>query len=402
LTQQSRPELRSLRTVVVLVLLIALGPLCTDMYLPALPQLVRTFHSSVEGVQLTLSVYLFGFGVSHLFYGSAADHFGRRPVLLAGLFIFLFSSVGCAMAWSLNALIGFRLLQSIGVSAGIVVPRAMVRDIYGPAESARVLSYMTTAMALAPIIAPVVGGILVTWLSWRAVFWILGLYGIAVMAGFHWLVPESLEHTRARRFQLSALIRDKTELLSNRPVLGYFLCATFIYAGLFCFIATSPYVLINYMGVKPDRFGFYFALPVFGYMGGTMLAARLHYRVSRRGLIRFGIWATIIGALTMVTLAALRLRHPFAVIGPQILYAFGTGLVLPQAVAGAMAPLPRLAGTASALLGFIQMSFAAVLISLIGLLHDGTSLTMSAAMMLMALLGLACFRLVQDQVVAGS
>lgn len=385
-----------MRTIVVLVLLIALGPLCTDMYLPALPELVGYFKSSVEGVQLTLSIYLFGFGISHLFYGSAADHFGRRPVLLAGLVIFIASSIGCALAGSLNSLIGFRLLQSIGVSAGIVVPRAMIRDIYGPLESARVLSYMTTAMALAPILAPVLGGLLVTWLSWRAVFWTLALYGVAVTAGFHWLVPESLAQIRARRFELANLIRDKTELLTNRPVVGYFLCATFVFTGLFCFIATSPYVLIDYMGVPPDHFGYYFGLPVIGYMSGTMLGARLHYRVARTGLIRFGIHAVVLAAACMLILAVLRLRDPFAVIGPQMLYAFGTGLVMPQAVAGVMAPLPRLAGTASALLGFIQMSFAAVLVSLIGMLHDGTSLTMSGAMTLMAICAAASFRLVRE------
>ncbi|HEY7840572.1 MAG TPA: MFS transporter, partial [Gammaproteobacteria bacterium] len=222
-----------MRLLAVLVLVITLGPLCIEMFIPTMPDLAREFAADSALVPLTLGVYMFGFAVSHLFYGAAADHFGRRPVLSAGLVIFLGSTVGCAMAQTLPALIGFRLLQAFGASSALIIPRAIVRDLYGPVESARIQSHMSTAMAIAPIVAPIVGGYLVKWHTWHWVFWVIAAYGAVAAAGFWLLVPESVPKRGESGFSLQTLLRNKAALLADSRFVGLLLCMLFIGCGLF-------------------------------------------------------------------------------------------------------------------------------------------------------------------------
>jgi MFS transporter, DHA1 family, multidrug resistance protein len=380
------------RRLFILVSLIALGPLCTDMYLPALPELVRYFDSDVPTVQFTLSAYLFGFGLSQLFYGSAADHFGRRPVLLFGMGVFLLSTFGCALAQSMPMLILFRLLQAIGVGAGSVICRAIVRDLYGPSDSARIFSYMSSAVAVAPVIAPVVGGFLTTWFSWRAVFWFLAATGTAATLGFYRGIPESVPRTGTTAFNFATLVRNKQFLLRDSRFIGYVLCFTFVFTGLFTYVSSSAHVLIGFMGVKTEHFGFYFGLPVFGFIFGTQTGARLHYRASNHRLIGAGIALVIAGSLLMLVFALIGSRNPYSVVLPQMVYLFGAGMTQPRVLSSAMAPHPHIAATASSLMGFIQITFASVVVAALGYVQGESAVPMALTMCVTSALTLLAFR----------
>ena len=371
--------------------MIALGPLCTDMYLPALPGLVHYFDSDLPTVQYTLSAYLFGFGISQLFYGSAADHFGRRPVLLFGMAVFLLSTLGCTLAPSIGLLILFRLLQAIGVGAGGVICRAIVRDIYGPSDSARIFSYMSSAVAVAPVVAPLVGGFLTSWFSWRAVFGFLAIVGAVVTWEFHRSIPESVPRAGTTSFNLATLLRNKRFLLGERRFIGYVLCFTFTFTGLFTYVSSSPHVLIGFMGVKTEYFGLYFSLPVFGFIFGTQTGARLHYRFSNERLIGTGIMLVAAGTLLMLVFALAGSRNPFTVVLPQLVYLFGAGMSQPRVLSAAMAPHPHIAATASALMGFIQITFASVVVAALGYVQGESPVPMALTMCATSVLTLFAF-----------
>lgn len=362
------------------MLVITLGPLCIEMFIPTMPDLAREFSTDRGLVPLTLSVYMFGFALSHLFYGAAADHFGRRPVLSTGLLILLASTVGCALAETLPALIGFRFLQALGASSALIIPRAIVRDLYGPEESARVQAHLSTAMAVAPIVAPIVGGYLVKWHSWHWVFWLIAGYGAVAMTGFRLLVPESVPKRGESGFSLQTLVRNKASLLADRRFVGIVLCMLFTGCGLFAFVSLSSFVLIEHMGVPKDHFGCLYAMAIVGFMIGTILSGRLHGRVPGRRLIGIGIVLTLIGSHLMFVLATAGVMRPMALIGPHFIYLVGMGLLMPQSVAAALAPVPHIAATASALMGFLNVACAATLVTLLGFFQEGGQIVIAFTM----------------------
>jgi DHA1 family bicyclomycin/chloramphenicol resistance-like MFS transporter len=383
-----RPQRRIL---VALVMVITLGPICIDMYLPALPELARHFNTDVRVVQLTLSVYMMGFAVSHLFYGSAADHFGRRPVLTGGLLIFLASTVGCALAESLPVLILFRFLQALGASSFLIIPRAIVRDLYGPSEMARILSYMATAMAVAPMLAPLAGGYLTTWFSWHAVFWAIAIYGLIVLGAFRFWVPESVPKRGDAGFDFGTLIRNKTALLADRRFTGLLCTITFVSCGMFAYVSGSAFVLIEHLHVRTDHFGYYYAVPVFGFIAGNTFNARMHGAISGRRVITVGLGVIFTGSLVMLGLALFRVANPFAVVGPQFLYMLGMALVLPHSFAAAMGPYPHMAATASALMGFVQVTSSAILVTVLGNFQQYGQILMGGTMSATSLLAALSF-----------
>jgi DHA1 family bicyclomycin/chloramphenicol resistance-like MFS transporter len=384
----ARPALRLLIT---LVFVITLAPMCVETYIPALPEVAREFGADIEVVQLTLSMYLFGFAAAHLLYGAAADHFGRKPVLFGGLALFLLSTVACALSTTLGALIAFRFLQAVGVSSVIIIPRAIVRDLYGPDDSARALSYVSMAMAAAPIVSPILGSYLVTRLSWHAVFWLIAAYGLVVTVAFRAFVPESLPERRDVGFSFGSLVRNKTTLLADRRFVGYLLCMTCVSSGMFVFISLSPFVLIEHMRVPREDFGYLYALGISGFMCGTAACGRLSGRIPARRIIGIGLSIAAAGAACMFGTAVGGVMHPAAVVASHFLYVCGMGLVMPQCFASAMAPVPHLAATASALMGFVQITVASLLVTIMGFFQEGGQVVIGLVMTVMVLLASAAF-----------
>ena len=385
--------LTSVWTTILLAAAVALGPLATDMYLPALPQIGRDFGSGTDQVQLTLSLYMAGFAVAQLICGPLADRFGRKPIMIGGFILFAIASAGCALATNIETLILCRVLQALGGSAGPVLGQAAIRDIYTPREAAKILAILASIMALAPAIAPTIGGVLVASLGWSAIFLALGAYALVMAVVVAFGIPEPMRPEYRQPLRLCSLLRNYRSIGTDISFLGYTLTNALIFSGLFAFLSGSSFVLIDFLGVAPEHFGLFFACMVVGYVTGNLTAIRLGSKLLPDQILVRGLIIAVAGGGLMAALALGGVYNVWAVILPQTLFMVGTGMVLPQTMAGALANFPRMAGSASALFGFGQMAVAAVAGILVGHLHDGTSVVMAVIIATCACAALASYLL---------
>src|SRR5579884_2696057 len=353
-----RPD--SFALTALLAALSAVGPLTTDMYLPSLPDIVRTLGGTPAQGQLTISAYLVGFAAGQIVYGPLSDRHGRRPVLMAAISLYCFASLVCALSTSLPMLIGARALQALGGCGGIVLARAIVRDLYSGARAGRELSLIGSVMALAPVFAPMVGGIVQSGLGWRAIFALLLAFGAGGGLIVWRLLPETLSARSEHGVTLGAMMRSYKILGGNRGYVAYLALAAASYAGLFAWISGASFVLQRLYGLSPFAFGFYFALGSVGYLAGTSLAAHLVMRSGIDATIGFGSAALALGGIAMSAALALGLTSALSLVLPMAVFLAGLGMVLPQSIAGAMQPFPERAGAASSLFGFVQQSAAAL------------------------------------------
>jgi DHA1 family bicyclomycin/chloramphenicol resistance-like MFS transporter len=362
-----------------LTAVVAIGSLSIDMALPSLPDTAQALGTSAATVQLTVTLFLAGFAVAQLVHGPLSDRVGRRRVLLGGLLVYVVGGLACWAAPSARLLIAGRLLQALGAGSGPVVGRAVIRDLYEPARAARVLGYMGTAMALTPILAPIVGGVVHVAFGWRAVYLTLATFGAAFLGLAALLVPETNRRRDPDALRPGHLATNAADLVRDPAFLGYTLVVALMFGGQFAFISGSAFVLIEVLRVPPDVYGLCFGLVAFGIMTGSFLAARL---TARAGIDRLITAATALGAAAGCVMAVLAWSGVWtvpAVIGPMYAFAVGVGIVLPTAIAGAIGPFPRTAGLASAVLGFLQLTAAAAYGIVVGRLYDGTPVPMAVA-----------------------
>ena len=377
---------------VLLTAVVAIGSLSIDMALPSLPATAEALGAEPATVQLTVTLFLAGFAVAQLIHGPLSDRIGRRRVLLGGLVVYVVGGLACWAAPSARLLVAGRLLQALGAGSGPVVGRAVVRDLYEGERAARVLGYMGTAMALTPILAPIVGGIIHVAFGWRAVYLALAACGAAFLGLALLLVPETNRRRDPDALRPGHLATNAADLLGDRSFRGYVLVVALMFGGQFAFISGSAFVLIEVLRVPPDVYGLCFGLVAFGLMTGSFLAARL---TPRAGIDRLIAAGTSLGAVAGCLMAALAwggVRTVPAVIGPMYAFAIGVGIVLPTAVAGAIGPFPRTAGLASAVLGFLQLTAAAAYGIAVGRLYDGTPVPMAVAIAAAGLAGAAVSR----------
>ncbi len=364
---------------VLLTAVVAIGSLSIDMALPSLPATAQALETSPATVQLTVTLFLAGFAVAQLVHGPLSDRVGRRRVLLGGLLVYVVGGLACWAAPSARLLVAGRVLQALGAGSGPVVGRAVIRDLYEPARAARVLGYMGTAMALTPILAPIVGGVVHVAFGWRAVYLTLATFGAAFLGLATLLVPETNRRRDPDALRPGHLATNAADLVRDPAFLGYTLVVALMFGGQFAFISGSAFVLIEVLRVPPDVYGLCFGLVAFGIMTGSFLAARL---TARAGIDRMIAAATGLGAAAGCLMAALAWTGMWtvpAVIGPMYGFAVGVGIVLPTAIAGAIGPFPRTAGLASAVLGFLQLSAASTYGIVVGRLYDGTPVPMAVA-----------------------
>ena len=343
-----------------LAALSAIGPLTTDMYLPSLPDIARQLDASTAQVQLTISAYLIGFAVGQIFYGPVSDRHGRKPLLVAAIALYCVASLACALSTSIGMLIVARAFQALGGSGGIVLARAIVRDIYSGARAGRELSLIGSVMALAPVLAPIAGGLVQTGFGWRATFLALVIGGLLGAVIVLLLLPETLNARAAEPVSIPSIFRSYRIVARNPSYLAYLGIASASYAGLFAWISGASFVLQNLYGLTPFDFGVAFALGSIGYMAGSALAARMVVKVGLDGMLGIGGCACAAGGLGMVLAVAFGLTSSLSLVLPVAVYLAGLGMVLPQSIAGAMTPFPERAGAASSLFGFVQQSAAAL------------------------------------------
>jgi MFS transporter, DHA1 family, multidrug resistance protein len=349
-----------------LAALTALGPLSIDMYLPSLPDIGSALAAPTARVQLTISSYLIGFAAGQIIYGPLSDRYGRRPVLFAALAVYAAGAGICAGTQSIDPLIVARLLQGIGGSGSIVLARAIVRDLYSGVRAARELSLMGSISAFAPIVAPMIGGLLQTEFGWRASFILMGVAAVIAFAMASQLLPETLRQRSVERFSLVWLGKGYLSLLRHRSFLAYLAILTISYAGLFAWISGAAVVLEGIYGMSAVTFGFTFALGAAGYMAGSASAARLVQRLGLDRMMGLGVTLLAAGSFALAAIVAAGIPDGLWLIVAMAVYLAGLGLAMPQAMAGALTPFPDRAGMAASLLGLVQQTLAAAVAAVVG------------------------------------
>lgn len=375
-----------------LAFLTAFAPMAVDMYLPALPAMGRTFSVSQEAVQWSLSAFFLGYGAGQLVWGPLGDRFGRRGPAAVGIVLFVAASIGCALAPSIEMVIACRFVQAVGACAAPVLARAMVRDIFAGDKAASVLSLMMVVMGVAPMIAPLIGGQLLAFFDWRAVFWALaafGVFGLAILSR----LPETLPQDRRIPARPSSMIKGYAQLMANRTYMGYALCGGFILAGLFAYISGTPFVYIEIFGVSPQAYGLLFGLNAVALMIGNSINSRavLKFGKDRILAVACGL-ATTFGAILLAAGATGYGGLPGIVV-PLFFFMSNVGVIIANAMAGALGVFPRIAGSASALAGSFQFAFGAAAGWAVAALADGTPLPMTAVIFTVSLGALASYLL---------
>lgn len=350
---------RSAAYIALLVALGSFGPLTMSIYTPVMPSVGHDLVATPDSVKLTLTTYMIGFAVGQLFYGPLSDRYGRRPVLLAGLFFFTLTTFACSFAPSIGGLIGLRILQGLGAASGSVLGRALTRDAYSFKEMPLVMSWISLGQNIAPSLAPTIGGFLGEWASWRATFWFVGGFGVilfmVVLAG----LGETNKY-RSERIDLSSLLRGSGEMLRDRRFLGHILPLGFAFAMNFGMLAGVPFILQESLGFSPREFGLIVLLSVGGFTAGTFVNNRLMGRVAPTTIIQFSGWFHVAALIGMAALSLSEVVTWWAIVGPHMVLSFGTGMIVANANAGAVGMFPRLAGTASSLAGLAQMGMGAM------------------------------------------
>ncbi|RON58369.1 multidrug effflux MFS transporter [Pseudomonas frederiksbergensis] len=373
------------RTILILGALTAFGPLAIDFYLPAFPAIAQSFGTDEKHVQMTLAAYFLGLSIGQLLYGPVADRFGRRIPLLTGVGLFTAASLACAFAPNLEWLMGARFIQALGGCAGMVISRAVVSDKCDAVGSAKVFSQLMLVMGLAPILAPMLGGLLVNTTGWQSIFLVLtgfsALAALAVALG----LPESLPDYVPRQ-PLKGALRQYGRLLADPVYLGHALTGGLAVAGMFAYISGSPFVFIKLYGVPAEHFGWLFGTNAAGFILVAQVNARLLAKRGPAFLLARTVWIYLGAGLTLLAVSSLHTEQLWPLLIPLFVCIASLGCILPNASACAMNGQGARAGSASALLGCLQFSIAAGAASLVGLLHDGSAMPMAMVISLCGVL----------------
>ena len=352
--------------------LAAFAPMAIDMYLPAFPAIARDLRADSGQVQLTMAACFLGFAIGQLLYGPLSDRFGRKPPLYAGIGLFVLASAGCALASSIESLIVLRFLQAFGGCAGMVIGRAIVRDRFQANEAARLFSLLILVMGLAPILAPLFGGLLLSVASWRAIFIALLVFGLLCGIASWRVLSETLPPDRRQSLHPAALARGFAEILRHREFYGHVLVGGFAHAGMFAYITSSSFVFIEHFQIAPGHFGWLFGANAAGLIAMSQLNRQLLKTRSTSQLLNVGNRLALVMGAALLLAASLAPQHLLLVATPLFGFVASLGITLPNASANALAPFGLRAGTASALMGTLQFLFATAAATLIsGLPAEG-------------------------------
>ena len=384
-------------TLTILVCAAALGLLVSAIYVPSIPDMARDLDVPVGQIQLTLTVFLVAFGASTLIVGPLSDRFGRRSVLLAGTGLCVVGSAIGALSDTVEALYVGRVLQALGSCTGIVIARAMVRDLFDRDGTARAMAVLAMAVTLVPILAPIIGGTVHVSLGWRANFWLVTLFS-ALLIGAVSLLPETNTNLQNQVGMLRGFAMSFSALLRVRRFVGYALATACGGVTFYSFVVAAPVILIDVMGVRPDVFGLYNAVPPLGFFAGSFLSSRRAVSFGIDRLILFGGAGHGVAGALLVLLVWVGYSEPWAVIGPLVIMGFSNGLIMPNAYAGGVSVHPHLAGAAAGFGSFVQMMSAAAATFVLAAVPLDTAVPMGLAFLISgATIAVGFRRLARDE-----
>lgn len=341
---------------ILLALLSMLGPFSIDTYLPAFGGIAQSLGATPLQMQQTLSAYLFGFAFMALFHGAISDSFGRRPVVLWGLAVFIGASIGCALSQSIGQLIFFRAVQGLSTGAGIVVSRAVIRDMYPPSQAQKVMSQVTLFFGAAPAIAPIVGGWMLVHSTWHAIFWFLTGVGVLLWVANYRLLPETLHITQRQPFQVKNLMAGYWQLGSDPRFILLALASGIPFNGMFLYVLSAPVFLGEHLGLQPQQFFWLFLLTIAGIMGGAFTSGRLAGKVQPRRQVRMGFAIMLVVGVVNLLINLWLPAHVSWALLPIGLFAFGWAMTMPVVTLLVLDLHPARRGMASSLQMFVGAS----------------------------------------------
>ena len=374
---------KSTAVTVMLVGLVCFGSMSIDLYLPSLPAMVKALGTDPSHAQMTIGVFSLGTGVAQMAHGPLSDRYGRRPVLLGGIAVYVLASLVCAVAGDITMLITARFFQAVGCCAAPVLGRAIVRDVYPLDQAAGVLSLLQAAFTLSPIAAPMIGGILEVEFGWHSPFVAMAVLSLVMLFSVWFLLGESNQHRDPLAVRPGRIVANYAMLLRHKEFRGHLALQGCIIGSMMTFLSGAPFVFANVLGGRPEFFGFFFLVPMLGYLSGALTTARLVRRVGSPRMLRIGCLVGVAGGLLGLAMALLHIETFAAVACPAMLIFFGNGMVSPNNVAEALAPFGRNAGAASAMLGFFQMIFGVIAGYLVVRMGTDTTLPLQGTMALL-------------------
>jgi DHA1 family bicyclomycin/chloramphenicol resistance-like MFS transporter len=368
-------------TIILLGLLTAIVPFSIDMYLPGFTDIAATYKTSVSKVALSLSSFFIGMGIGQLMYGPLLDRFGRKTPLYVGLSLYIITTIGCVFAPSIEVLIALRFVQAIGGCSATIAATAMVRDFFPPEENAKVFSYLILVLSVSPMLAPTAGSFLTTSFGWRSIFLLLAVLIILISLGVIFFLRDSKGPDRTYSLNPSSILKNYKGVLKEKYFIVYALICSLTFAGLFTYIASSPGIFMQQYGLTQKQYGLLFAFLASGLIIASQVNTVLLKRFRSEDIIRTAFFAQVLVMIIFLSLIVLHINTLASTIGLLFLFLTAAGLVMPNATALAMKPFDHNAGSASALLGFIQMGLGSAATIVIGFLNIQSVLPMVLCMM---------------------
>ncbi|WP_342212845.1 multidrug effflux MFS transporter [Rhizobium sp. CFBP 8762] len=359
------------RFLALLATLMGFASISTDLYLPAMPVMGKELQADTGTMELTITGFLIGFSVGQLFWGPLGDRFGRRLPIALGILLFVVGSIGCGLSASPTQIMVWRIVQAAGACSGVVLARAMVRDVYTGAEAARMLSTLLTVMAVAPLLGPFLGAYILEHFGWRMIFFVLAAIGAITIAAL-FSVPETLPADKRLSGSLSAVFRSYGQIISDFKFLSFSISAGFFYLGVYAYVAGTPFAFIQYYGVDPKHYGVLFALGVVGIIVTNTINRRLLRHFNHVTLLLCGAAGAATIGIATAAIEVLGYGQLWLLVVLLFLFISFSGLILANSMTGAMQDFPQRAGAASALAGAIQYGFGIFGSAAIGFLANGT------------------------------
>lgn len=381
--------MRSTRPASFIIFLVALsisGPLSINFYLALLPEMANSLAASAATIQQTVSIYLIGFAGAQLVVGPFSDRFGRKPILIICYALFTIASIACALAPNVELLIAGRFIQSLGGCAGVLISRAIVRDVYPPEEMGKVMAYMVTGFSLAPLLAPAIGGFIGVTFGWRSLFFIFSALGVCLMTWIYLGFKETNKNLNPEATQLGKMLGNYVSLVKNRTFLCYFIVAFASVGGILTYTSASSFVLIEVLKVPAQYYGLLFSITAFGLLFGSLISARIIKKSGSKTAAWVGSLLVLTGGVSAALFPIFGIQSVATIIAPMFIYTLGNGVVMPAAVSTAISPFPKKAGAAAALIGCAQSATGATCGYIVSILYDQSALPMTSMIGLMSVL----------------